>query len=140
MHISRSAQEFLEAKFDYLVVGGGNAGFPLAVRLAENPDVKVGILEAGPIPVEDVRFTQPRYTEGTAKNPAYDWCFASVPQKHAGGRQIPLPRGKGLAGSTMLNFMAWDRASQVEYDSWSLLSNKEGAWNWETLLPYFKEV
>lgn len=33
--------------FDYLVVGGGLAGLVVAARLAEDPHVTVGVIEAG---------------------------------------------------------------------------------------------
>lgn len=42
-----SVQEFTEQKYDYVVVGGGTAGLCVAARLTENPDVKVGVIEAG---------------------------------------------------------------------------------------------
>jgi choline dehydrogenase-like flavoprotein len=42
-----SADEFRKTDFDYLVCGGGTAGVVVAARLSENPDVTVGLIEAG---------------------------------------------------------------------------------------------
>lgn len=33
--------------FDYVIIGGGTAGLVLAVRLTEDPNVQVIVLEAG---------------------------------------------------------------------------------------------
>jgi len=51
-------------------------------------------------------------------------------------RPIPQGRGKMIGGSTGLNYMAWDRASISEYDSWAQFGGK-GGWNYQALLPYF---
>lgn len=42
-----SVEEFISTKFDYIICGGGTAGCTVAARLSENPDVSVGIIEAG---------------------------------------------------------------------------------------------
>ena len=39
--------EFTSQAYDFVVVGGGTAGLVVAARLTENPDVKVGVIEAG---------------------------------------------------------------------------------------------
>ena len=36
-----------DAKFDYVIVGGGSAGCVLASQLTENPDISVCLLEYG---------------------------------------------------------------------------------------------
>ena len=42
-----------------------------------------------------------------------------------------------LGGSSGLNFLAWNRASKSEYDSWKQFSSRD-AWDFDGLLPYFK--
>ena len=46
------------AAFDYVVVGGGSAGAVVAARLAENPEVSVCLLEAGPSDEGDPRILE----------------------------------------------------------------------------------
>jgi len=38
----------IAGSFDYVIVGGGPAGFVLAEQLSRNPKVNVTLLEAGP--------------------------------------------------------------------------------------------
>jgi len=48
------------------------------------------------------------------------------------------PRGKVLGGSSALNLMVWDRASEYEYDEWEKLGNK--GWNWNKMIRAMKEI
>lgn len=49
-------------------------------------------------------------------------------------------RGKVLGGSSLLNYMAWDRGSKEEYDAWKAVSEAEGGWDWDSLLPFLTKV
>jgi choline dehydrogenase-like flavoprotein len=42
-----------------------------------------------------------------AQNTSYDWLFTTVPQPCANNRSLIWNRGKGIGGSTAVNFMAW---------------------------------
>ncbi|KAK4161078.1 putative GMC oxidoreductase [Cladorrhinum sp. PSN259] len=130
------AEAFVARRFDYIVVGGGTAGLAVAVRLAENPALTVGVLEAGDKGdgIEDIDI--PGYSGRSLGGPL-DWRFETVPQPGLGGRKIPWNRGKVVGGSSALNFMTWNRASKEDYDAWEELGNP--GWGWESLLPYFKK-
>lgn len=62
----------------------------------------------------------------------YDWNLTTTPQSDLEGRQVNLPRGKVLGGSSALNYMVWNRASAPEYDIWETLGNP--GWNWDSML------
>jgi choline dehydrogenase-like flavoprotein len=45
-----------------------------------------------------------------------------------------------LGGSTGINYMGWHRASKIEYDAWKLLSDPEGAWDSDEIVPFLKRA
>ncbi|KAG6840683.1 hypothetical protein H0H87_011977, partial [Tephrocybe sp. NHM501043] len=94
-----SATSFAKTSFDFLVIGGGNAGLVVASRLSENPSVLVGVLEAGKYRPGDPVIEVPQ-SSAAAKNPNgisllgnpdYDWRFTSVPQPGLNGTTIRYP-------------------------------------------------
>lgn len=118
--------------YDYIVVGGGTAGPAVASRLSLGlPSATVLLIEAGPDASGDLRINVPG-KRGTALGSEYDWNFTSVPQEAAGGRAFPYPRGRVLGGSSALNLMTYDRASEPEYDAWEEMGND--GWNWEAMI------
>ncbi|KAJ7610623.1 GMC oxidoreductase [Mycena polygramma] len=121
--------------FDYVVVGGGTAGLALAARLAEDASVSVCVLEAG----KDQSQNEDIKTPGKcAANIGGEWDEGIFPKAGASERLIYSPRGKGLGGSSLLNFMLLIRAPPSEYDA---LESSLGAtgWNAAEFLKYFKK-
>lgn len=52
----------------------------LANRLSEDPDVRVGVLEAGAAQLGDATVEKLNGMSAMLHNPDYDWMFKSVPQ------------------------------------------------------------
>ena len=75
-----SADQFLAHTYDYVIVGGGTAGLVVAARLTENPDVTVGVLEAGGNKLGDIMVDCPALFLQMFSKPEYDWAFHTVPQ------------------------------------------------------------
>jgi choline dehydrogenase len=121
---------------DFIVVGAGSAGSAMAYRLTENGKYRVLLLEAGQethwlsqVPVSFAHFIN---------RPGVNWLFASEAEKATGGRNIPIPRGKMLGGSSAINGMVWVRGQRQDYDTWAQLGNR--GWSYEDVLPVFKRL
>ena len=121
---------------DYVVIGAGSAGAALANRLSENGRHQVLLLEAGGethplsrVPVSFAKFIN---------RPGVNWLYASEPEPATGGRNIPVPRGKMLGGSSAINGMVWVRGQRQDYDHWAQLGNR--GWSWHDVLPVFKGI
>ena len=118
---------------DYVIVGAGSAGCVLANRLSEDPSVRVLLLEAGgrdrslniKIPAA---FPKQFHTK-------LDWDFATEPEPCVDGRELYIPRGKALGGSSSMNAMLYVRGRPLDYDGWEA----QGAtgWGYRDVLPYF---
>ena len=62
---------------DIIVVGGGSAGLPLAVRLAE-AGKRVTLIEAGSGKF-DLRSKVPALMSGIVHTPNFDWMYKAEP-------------------------------------------------------------
>ncbi|ERF73825.1 hypothetical protein EPUS_05530 [Endocarpon pusillum Z07020] len=70
-----------DAKFDYVVVGGGTAGLTVAARLAEDPRLSIAVIEASDFyeKVNGNLSIVPAYG-GAVSNPAVNWGFNTASQ------------------------------------------------------------
>ena len=135
MAVQIDPASFAATSFDYLIVGGGTAGLTLAARLAEDPDIAVGVIEAGLDRTDETTVLTPGFTTAMWSNPDYDWIFDTVPQTHGNNRIVNHPRGKQLGGSSAINLNYWTHASRQDIDNWGQLGNP--GWSWDELFPYF---
>jgi len=120
--------------FDYIIVGGGNAGCLLANRLTADASKRVLVLEAGR---SDFKWPFIRIPAGVLHlfKSAYDWAFESTKELYAAGRQIYLCRGKVLGGSSCVNVMLYTRGTREDYDQWQVKG-----WSGDEVLQYFKKA
>jgi choline dehydrogenase len=65
-----------------------------------------------------------------------DWDYVTVPQAGCAGRELHLPRGRVLGGSSSMNGMIYIRGHRSDYDYWAYLGNP--GWAYEDVLPLFK--
>ncbi|KAJ5995543.1 hypothetical protein N7481_002520 [Penicillium waksmanii] len=133
-----SIEEFVQTKFDYIICGGGTAGLAVAARLSENPDVTVGVIEAGKYRIGDPLVDCPAAFLGMFEDPEYDWCLYSEPQEGNKGRRHHIPRGKLLGGSSGINYMMYVRGSTQDYNDWAELAEDEG-WSADIMQLYMRK-
>ncbi|PVH81399.1 GMC oxidoreductase [Cadophora sp. DSE1049] len=119
-----------ENPFDFIIVGGGTSGCALASRLAETPSrpfvllIESGTSNSSP----SLRTPDSRWTTCLTE-PDLNWNEVSNPQPQLHNRVLPCFRGKGLGGSSAINFSNWIVGSREDFDD---LAERIGddAWRW----------
>ncbi|KAF2010118.1 GMC oxidoreductase [Aaosphaeria arxii CBS 175.79] len=129
-----------DSTYDFIIVGGGTAGCLLAHRLAHTQSrPSVLVVEAGPKPEgEHLRAPYHRFAPAFTR-PDLDYEYSTIPQKELNGRVVPYNRGKGLGGSSILNFAVYLYGSSEDYNRWAELVGDD-AWKWENTLKSFQAI
>ncbi|KAF2099216.1 alcohol oxidase [Rhizodiscina lignyota] len=112
--------------------GRGPAGATIASRLSRSKTApSVLLLEAGgPNADPQLRLLAQRFQ--TFMTPSMSWGYKTEPQAvkngHNGG-VVDYSRGKGLGGSTAVNFACWTVGPKEDYDEWARIVGDD-FFNW----------
>ncbi|KAF4122824.1 choline dehydrogenase, partial [Geosmithia morbida] len=127
----------ISESYDFVIVGGGQAGLVLGGRLSEDKNHTVLVLEAG----QDgddyrTRIDTPAdsYFDSLWQTPL-NWNFSTTGQAALDNRAVTWPRGKTLGGSSAINGLYMTRPGTQDLDAWhELLGDMEGAdaWTWSS--------
>ena len=131
-------EETLKSEYDYIVIGAGTAGCVVASKLSDDRDKTVLLVEAGDHYNANPAFMTPLFAFH-AVGSKYDWGYRIEPQSlsYRGSKEnrAPLPGGKVLGGSNMMNCLQYARGSKYDYNQWDM--NGCTGWSYKDVLPYF---
>ena len=123
--------------FDFIIVGAGSAGCVLANRLSENSAHRVLLIEAGG---SDRRFwiRTPIGYGMTFLDESVNWKFEADRDPGLGGRDVYVPRGKVIGGSSSINAMVYARGAKNDFDDWRDAGNP--GWGWDEVKRAFEAI
>jgi choline dehydrogenase len=121
--------------YDYIIVGAGSAGCVLANRLSEDGNATVLLLEAGGRDWHPY-IHMPLGMRRLSPHASLNWQFTTEPEPHCDNREIFVPRGKVLGGTSSINAMIYARGHPLDYEQWRQSGLK--GWGYADVLPYFK--
>ncbi|MCE5295185.1 MAG: GMC family oxidoreductase N-terminal domain-containing protein, partial [Chlamydiales bacterium] len=144
---SSSSSHHDSSKYDYIIVGLGTAGAPLARYLSDNHHNRVLVLEAGSNlstdPLVTIGGFDPAFAVGfqmLVNDAKYaDTAFvADVKNFPAVFGFEQYSSGRMWGGSSAHNAMQSVRGTPDVYDQWDLAAGGSSIWSYNNLLPYMK--
>ncbi|KAH7219502.1 hypothetical protein DER44DRAFT_761096 [Fusarium oxysporum] len=129
----------MASPYDFIVVGGGPAGSALAANLSRTPKKpSVLLLEAGGTNQDrNLRVDGQRWT--TFLNQDMNWGYKTTPQEFANNRELDYSRGKGLGGSSAINFGVYSIGARDDYEEWARIVDDD-AYRWDKIHDRYKSL
>ncbi|KAF7350750.1 Choline dehydrogenase [Mycena sanguinolenta] len=126
------------AEYDYIVVGAGAGGGPLASRLAIN-GYKVLLMDAGHYVFND-NTTIPAYQARATEDPqiVLDYEVAHYPPGGQANVTMWYPRGSALGGSTVMNALIHLRPQDYDLDKMASELN-DSSWSSTSMRSYLTD-
>ncbi|KAI5924819.1 hypothetical protein F4810DRAFT_663491 [Camillea tinctor] len=129
----------MASTYDFIVVGSGPAGCAVAAGLANAAKKpKVLLLEAGGNNEDkNLRVDGQRWL--TFQKQDMNWGYKTAPQEYCDNREIDYSRGKGLGGSSAINFGVYSWGARDDYEEWARIVGDD-AFKWEPIQARFKSL
>src|SRR5262249_51325985 len=130
-------------EFDYIVVGAGAGGGPLACNLALAPEgLRVALLECGPDPADPPAdpqyhaYSVPAFHPYASEDPYFSWDFRVGHYSKVGKPPKPdkvfYPRGSAVGGSTAVHALISMLPLESDWDALGRLTGVK-AWSAENM-------
>lgn len=133
----KALREALRTHYDYIVCGAGSSGSVVARRLAEDPQVRVLLLEAGG--TDDAPSILNPAVWYTNIGGPFDWGYKVQPSPSINNRTILSPMGKALGGGSSINAMIWARGHKNDFEMWAREAG-DPAWGYAHALEIYKRI
>lgn len=137
-HVRRNQRELaarINTPYDFVVCGAGTSGCVVAARLAEDPAVRVLLLEAGGH--DESELVQDPNSWPMTLGGAMDWGFVAEGNPQLNGRALAYWMGKGLGGGSSINVSTWSRGHQADWDFYATLTG-EATWSYRAVLDLYR--
>lgn len=72
-------------------------------------------------------------------NEGMNWGYKTAPQEHADNRECDYSRGKGLGGSSAINFGVYSIGARDDYEEWARIVGDD-SFRWDKIQPRFKQL